>query len=201
MRNGLGRGQICVASLGRRVASKQALASPIPSSSTRHTMLSQGWRICGRMLIFELSVCREYYFVHDPSVVDSHEFVEERFCKVDETQKKVAWLLTINGLLGFCCGKIYHFYITSTQLTVPIVDFIATLPLSFMSNIFGPTPIILLNFGGQLTNWAFFIYVCKSSFFQTGSHANSITGYFYKTFNSKMVLLSALFTAMGEPPI
>jgi len=57
--------------------------------------------------IFELSVCREYYFVHNPSMVGGDGFVEEKFCKVDEIQK-VAWLLTINGMLGFCCGKICY---------------------------------------------------------------------------------------------
>jgi hypothetical protein len=58
--------------------------------------------------IFELAVCREYYFAHDPSMVDSHGFVEEKFCKVDEIQRKVAWLLTINGMLGFLCGNVTH---------------------------------------------------------------------------------------------
>jgi hypothetical protein len=56
--------------------------------------------------MIELAVCREYYAAQDPSVIDPGGFVDEKFCKVDSIQKKVAWLLAIDQLLEFCCGPL-----------------------------------------------------------------------------------------------
>jgi len=57
---------------------------------------------------------------------------------------------------------------------------------------------MLLNFGGQLTSWAFVICVCKLNFVRTTRlDVNNKIGYFYKIFTSTMVLLSALFTVFG----
>ena len=55
--------------------------------------------------LVELSVCREYFWKHDPSVIDPNGFVDERLCKVDAIQNKVAWLFAADELLHFCCGQ------------------------------------------------------------------------------------------------
>lgn len=56
--------------------------------------------------LVESAVCREYYMSRDPGVVDAGGYIEENFCKVDEIQKKVAWLFALDQLLHFCCGKL-----------------------------------------------------------------------------------------------
>lgn len=55
--------------------------------------------------LVESAVCREYYINRNPGFDDSGGYVEEKSCKVDEIQKKVAWLFAIDQLLHFCCGR------------------------------------------------------------------------------------------------
>lgn len=46
----------------------------------------------------ELSICRVYYYKHDPALVDADGNVEETLCKVDEVQAELAF---ISGWLWF----------------------------------------------------------------------------------------------------
>lgn len=46
----------------------------------------------------ELSICRAYYYKHDPSLIDAHGNVEEEMCKVDEVQAELAF---VSGWLWF----------------------------------------------------------------------------------------------------
>lgn len=55
--------------------------------------------------LVESSVCREYFSIHDPSVIGSNGNVPEQMCKVDYIQKKVAWLFALDELLHFYCGE------------------------------------------------------------------------------------------------
>ena len=54
--------------------------------------------------IMELAVCREYYSAHDPKVIQNNGDIDEHLCKLDSIQKKTAWLLMGNQLLGFLGG-------------------------------------------------------------------------------------------------
>ena len=56
--------------------------------------------------LVELTVCREHFSVHDPSVIGPDGYIDEETCKVDSIQRKVAWLFTLDELLHFCCGEI-----------------------------------------------------------------------------------------------
>jgi hypothetical protein len=46
----------------------------------------------------ELSICRAYYYEHDPTLVDVNGNVQETLCKVDEVQIELA---LISGWLAF----------------------------------------------------------------------------------------------------
>ncbi|KAA6412999.1 MAG: hypothetical protein FRX48_02742 [Lasallia pustulata] len=92
--------------------------------------------------LVELTVCREYYATRDPGLIGSGGYVEEKSCKVDQIQKKVAWLFALDQLLHFCC------------------DFVATLPLGFLATRVGPKPVMLLNFTGFILSWAWMVCVC-----------------------------------------
>ena len=46
--------------------------------------------------LFEMSACRDYFRVHDPSIIDGDGNVPESLCKVPPVQKEVAF---INSLL------------------------------------------------------------------------------------------------------
>jgi hypothetical protein len=54
--------------------------------------------------LIELAVCREYYNIHDPTLIDPGGYVEEGRCKVDSIQRKLAWLMTLNQLLSYAGG-------------------------------------------------------------------------------------------------
>jgi hypothetical protein len=54
--------------------------------------------------LVELSSCREYYAVHDPSTIGPGGYIEEELCKLDPIQKKMAWLFMLDQLLHFVCG-------------------------------------------------------------------------------------------------
>jgi hypothetical protein len=55
--------------------------------------------------LVELSTCREYYTIHDPSVIGHGGYIEEKLCKLDPIQKKMAWLFMWDQLLHFVCGE------------------------------------------------------------------------------------------------
>lgn len=54
-------------------------------------------RIAPKLRIFESSICRDYYRVHDPSVIGSDGNVPESLCKIGEVQSDLALL---NGWLN-----------------------------------------------------------------------------------------------------
>lgn len=56
--------------------------------------------------LVEASTCREYYAIHDPSVIGPGGFIEEKMCKLDPIQRKMAWLFMCDQLLHFTCGKL-----------------------------------------------------------------------------------------------
>lgn len=53
----------------------------------------------------ELSVCRDYFLIHQPSKIGPAGSVEEKFCKADSIQQRLAWLLALNGILRFAIGN------------------------------------------------------------------------------------------------
>ena len=49
--------------------------------------------------LVELTICREYFESHDPSVIGPYGFIPERLCKASAIQKKLAWLFALNLIL------------------------------------------------------------------------------------------------------
>src|ERR1700759_2639664 len=55
--------------------------------------------------VIESRYCLDYYGGHDPSVILPGGDVPEELCKVDEVQKKLAWLHGSIETLHVFCGK------------------------------------------------------------------------------------------------
>lgn len=55
--------------------------------------------------IIELRCCNDFYRQHDRSLFDSHGNIPERFCKIDEVQKKLAWLGSLIDISLVVCGE------------------------------------------------------------------------------------------------
>ncbi|KAL7275200.1 hypothetical protein RUND412_001879 [Rhizina undulata] len=64
---------------------------------------SEYLRIASKTRLYELGACRDYYLLHDPGKVDARTgFVEERCCKVEEVQGRLAmlkgWAMFFDGV-------------------------------------------------------------------------------------------------------
>jgi hypothetical protein len=55
--------------------------------------------------VIESRYCLEYYRAHDPSVIGPGGDVLEELCKVDEVQRKLAWLQGSIETLHVFCGE------------------------------------------------------------------------------------------------
>ena len=55
--------------------------------------------------VIELRYCKEYYQQHDPSVIGSDGSVPEELCKINEVQKKLAWLEGVIQTSMIVCGE------------------------------------------------------------------------------------------------
>ncbi|KAI0165328.1 major facilitator superfamily transporter [Hypoxylon sp. FL1284] len=69
--------------------------------------------------VIERRFCREYYSAHDPSVIDENGTIDEKLCKIDAVQQRLAWLMGIMDTLWI------------------VGDFVMTIPLGFVAEKYG----------------------------------------------------------------
>jgi hypothetical protein len=55
--------------------------------------------------VIELRYCKEYYQQHDPSVIGPDGSILEELCKINEVQKKLAWLGGVIETSIIVCGE------------------------------------------------------------------------------------------------
>ena len=55
--------------------------------------------------VIELRLCQEYYELQDPSVIEDNGSVPEKLCKIDEVQRRLAWLQGIMETTLVVCGR------------------------------------------------------------------------------------------------
>lgn len=54
--------------------------------------------------VIELRLCREHYELHDPSVIPATGAIPEKLCKIDEVQRRLAWLQGVMETTLVVCG-------------------------------------------------------------------------------------------------
>lgn len=54
--------------------------------------------------VIELRLCQEHYELHDPSAIGGDGSVPEELCKIDEVQRRLAWLQGIMETTLVVCG-------------------------------------------------------------------------------------------------
>lgn len=54
--------------------------------------------------VIELRLCKEHYELYDPSAIPAHGAIPERLCKIDEVQRRLAWLQGIMETTLVVCG-------------------------------------------------------------------------------------------------
>ncbi|OTB13863.1 hypothetical protein K445DRAFT_384818 [Daldinia sp. EC12] len=91
--------------------------------------------------VIENRLCREYYIIHDPSIIDDDGSINEKHCKRDAIQQSLAWT-------------------TGTMETLWIVgDFVMTIPLGFVAEKYGRRTVLWLNLVPRLFMLAWAVVV------------------------------------------
>ncbi|KAI1760544.1 major facilitator superfamily transporter [Hypoxylon sp. FL1150] len=82
--------------------------------------------------VIERRFCREYYNENDPSVIDNDGNIDEKLCKIDAVQQRLAWLMGILETLWI------------------VGDFVMTIPLGFVAEKYGRRTGLWLNITPRL---------------------------------------------------
>ncbi|KAI1207843.1 major facilitator superfamily transporter [Annulohypoxylon truncatum] len=91
--------------------------------------------------IIERRLCRDYYNLHDPSVIDNDGNIDEKLCKIDDVQKSLAWVVGIMETLWI------------------VGDFVMTIPLGFVAEKYGRRTVLWLNIVPRLFLLAWVVMV------------------------------------------
>jgi hypothetical protein len=93
--------------------------------------------------VIEARYCVDYYRIHDPNVIGGPggDNVPEELCKVDEVQRKLAWLQ----------GSIETIHV--------LCDLLVTLPLASISDKHGRKLVLALNIVGMALLWSVIVVV------------------------------------------
>jgi hypothetical protein len=54
--------------------------------------------------VIELRLCQEHYGTHDPSFIQPDGSIPEKLCKIDDVQRRLAWLQGIMETTLVVCG-------------------------------------------------------------------------------------------------
>lgn len=54
--------------------------------------------------VIELRLCEEHYQLHDPTLIPINGAIPEKLCKIDEVQRRLAWLQGVMETTLVVCG-------------------------------------------------------------------------------------------------
>jgi hypothetical protein len=117
--------------------------------------------------LIEMAVCRDYYRLHDPSVIGPPplSYVDEERCKLDEIQSNLVYLRTAKDMLMMLPGK------PENPLSPPLISvakFIKGLVLGLaygkLADKVGRKPILFLGLLGSILAFLWVLVVCKYPF-------------------------------------
>ena len=63
--------------------------------------------------VIEFRLCEDYYRHHDPELIPGYGAIPEKLCKVDEVQRRLAWLQGVMETTLVVCGAHPQSYLTS----------------------------------------------------------------------------------------
>lgn len=94
--------------------------------------------------LLEMAVCRDYYRIHDPSVIGEPplSYVDEKLCKLDPIQVELAYLKAVKGLIS----------------TIPGILF--SVPYGRLSDRIGRRPVMFLGLLGAILAFVWPVFVC-----------------------------------------
>ncbi|EUC47076.1 hypothetical protein COCMIDRAFT_91145 [Bipolaris oryzae ATCC 44560] len=91
--------------------------------------------------VIELRLCQAHYELHDPSAIQPDGSIPEKLCKIDDVQRRLAWL---QGTM---------------ETTLVVCDFIVTIPFSFVAERWGVKIVLLCNLIPRIfmSTWAMLV--------------------------------------------
>ncbi|PVH92922.1 hypothetical protein DM02DRAFT_259293 [Periconia macrospinosa] len=124
--------------------------------------------------VIEFRLCQEHYSRLDPSVILDDGSIPEKLCKIDDVQRKLAWL---QGVM---------------ETTQVVGDFLVTIPFSFVAEKFGIRTVLWCNLVPRvfLSVWAL-VVGNFSNIFPTKA---IIVGPFLSVLGGECVFQSTIFT-------
>ncbi|KAF1366135.1 hypothetical protein EJ07DRAFT_161171 [Lizonia empirigonia] len=123
--------------------------------------------------VIELRLCQEHYERHDSGLIPQDGAIPEKLCKIDEVQRRLAWL---QGVM---------------ETTIVVCDFLVTIPFSFIAEKYGVRVVLWCNLIPRIcmSIWAitvgYFAHVLPTKAI--------IIGPFLAVFGGECVLQSTIF--------
>ncbi|KAH7406027.1 major facilitator superfamily domain-containing protein [Phaeosphaeria sp. MPI-PUGE-AT-0046c] len=124
--------------------------------------------------VIELRLCEDYYALHDPTSIPSDSIIPEKLCKIDEVQRKLAWL---QGIM---------------ETTLVVCDFLVTIPFSFVAERWGVRVVLLCNLVPRMGMSAWAIIVGQYSHLLPTKAI--VSGPFLAVLGGECVFQSTIFT-------
>ncbi|KAH8710186.1 major facilitator superfamily domain-containing protein [Phaeosphaeriaceae sp. PMI808] len=125
--------------------------------------------------VIELRLCEEYYALHNPDAIPPHNSpIPEKLCKIDEVQRRLAWL---QGIM---------------ETTLVVCDFVVTLPFSFVAEKWGVRALLWCNLVPRIfmSVWA----IAVGHFHHLLSSQAIVAGPFLAVMGGDCVFQSTVFT-------
>ncbi|RMZ72981.1 major facilitator superfamily transporter [Pyrenophora seminiperda CCB06] len=98
--------------------------------------------------VIELRLCQEHYQRSDPSLIQPDGSIPEKLCKIDDVQRRLAWL---QGIM---------------ETTLVVCDFIVTIPFSFVAERWGVRVVLSCNLVPRvfMSAWAIVVAIIAGPF-------------------------------------
>ncbi|KAF1913819.1 major facilitator superfamily domain-containing protein [Ampelomyces quisqualis] len=124
--------------------------------------------------VIELRLCQEYYELQSPASILPDDSIPEKLCKIDEVQKKLAWL---QGIM---------------ETTLVVCDFLVTIPFSFVAEKYGVKVVLLWN---MVPRMGMSVWAIAVGYYSHLLPTNSIiAGPFLAVLGGECVFQSTIFT-------
>jgi hypothetical protein len=148
--------------------------------------------------VIELRLCEEHYARHNPPLVYPNGSIPEHLCKIDEVQRRLAWLQGIMETTLVVCGTCCCAGITTRLMClIHFPDFLVTIPFSFVAERWGVRVVLLWNLVPRIgmSVWAIIVGKAFRIMF-VGDHRAEIPSGRYSRFLPTQAIISGPFLAV-----
>jgi hypothetical protein len=113
--------------------------------------------------LLEMSVCRDYYRVHRPSVIGPPplSYVHDYLCKIKEVETSLLDLRVLKGVIMMLPGEWTNRFYMLNAWTHIVKALVAGIPYGIQADRIGRKPILYLSLIGQIISFLWIFIVCE----------------------------------------